>query len=297
MPEVLIYLFLLAGIFLIASYFSDKNRDYLNPQFKKEIKEKKRSQDLILPPALLNILGPLNAPLLKLLGGEENMKQRIWAGDMNIEPKSFLFIKEILAILLPLGLYFFVGAKTAQPFWLVATGLIGFFLPDLHLKARVHKRKQEIIKYLPDTIDLLSLCVSGGLDFISGLKWVIERSRPSALVREFSLVFQELGMGRSRQEAFKNMGKRLDIPEVYSFVRTIIQTDKMGVSVREILTILSEEIRRQRFQRGERMALKAPIKMLFPLIVFILPVIGIIVGAPVIMQFLQQGALKNAIMK
>lgn len=288
----LIYLFIFAAIFLITgNFFGKKPAVYIAPHFEKEIKEKKRSQGLTVPSVLLRVLGPLNRILLKFLGGEENMKQKLLAGRMRMSVESFLFIKLVLAAALSFGLYFF---GIDRPLWLIAAGGLGFFLPDLHLKNIVRKRKTEVIKYLPDTIDLLSLCVSGGLDFVTGLKWVIERSKPSALIDEFYTVFQELEMGRSRQEAFRNMGKRLELPEVYSFVRTVIQADKMGVSVGEILTVLSDEVRRQRFQRGERLALKAPIKMLFPLIVFILPVIGVIVGAPVMMQFIQQGALKGS---
>lgn len=294
---VLIYLFLALGIFLIVSSFLGKTTTVAaSSQLQKEIKEKKRSKGFAPSPALLRILLPINILLIKSLGGEEKIRQKLLGGNLKISVDSFLFIKEALAIALPLGLYFFVGAEVVKPLWLVIAAFFGFLLPDMHVKNLTRKRKTEIIKHLPDTIDLLSLCVGGGLDFVTGMRWVIERSKPGALIDEFTLVFRELEMGRSRQEAFRNMGKRLDLPEVYSFVRTVTLADKMGVSIGEILTILSDEVRRQRFQRGERMALKAPIKMLFPLIVFILPVIGIIVGAPVMMQFMQQGALKGTML-
>lgn len=295
--EVFIYLFFAAGIFLIVSYFLGKSiPDLRSSQFEKEIKEKKRTKGFVVPVNILPLIAPLNRPLIKLLGGDENLKQKLMAGNLKVSIDSFLFIKEVLAIGLPLGLYIFIGMEVVKPLWLLAAGVLGFFLPDVYLQNLTRKRKAEIIKYLPDTIDLLSLCVGGGLDFITGIKWVIERAKPSALVDEFLLVFRELEMGRSRQEAFRSMGKRLDIPEVNTFVRTVIQADRMGVSVGEILTVLSEEVRRQRFQRGERMALKAPIKMLLPLIVFILPVIGIIVGAPVMMQFMQQSTVRASMM-
>jgi tight adherence protein C len=295
--EVLICLFFAASIFLIASYFLGKNiPDERSSQFEREIKEKKRTKGFIIPIKLMPIIAPLNRPLIKLLGGEETLKLRLAAGTLRTSINSFLFIKEVLAIGLPLGLYILVGPGIVKPIWLIAAGILGFLLPDLYLKNLTRKRKMEIIKHLPDTIDLLSLCVGGGLDFITGIKWVIERSKPSALIDEFLLVFRELEVGGSRQEAFRNMGKRLDIPEINSFVRTVIQADRMGVSVGEILSVLSDEVRRQRFQRGERMALKAPIKMLFPLIFFILPVIGIVVGAPVMMQFMQQSNVRASIM-
>ena len=166
---------------------------------------------------------------------------------------------------------------------------MGWFIPEFYLGRRIKKRRGEIISALPEVVDLLSLCVSGGLDFMSGLKWVIERSRPNALIKEFSFVSRQINMGKRRQEAMKEMSKRLNIPEISSFVRIIVQADKLGTPVSEVLHILSDETRRQRFQRGERLALQAPIKMLLPLILFILPVVAIIVGGPVLLQFMQGG--------
>ena len=90
-------------------------------------------------------------------------------------------------------------------------------------------------------------------------------------------------------QALKDMARRLDIPEVSSFVQALVQAERMGTPVSETFGIISEDTRLQRFRRGERIALQAPIKILFPLIFCILPVIGIIVGGPVILQFLQGG--------
>jgi len=121
---------------------------------------------------------------------------------------------------------------------------------------------------------------------------VVERSPKSPLVNEFSLVIHEVSIGKSRAGALKDMAKRLSLAEVSSFVNTVVHAERMGTSMSDILAILSEEARRQRFQKGERLALQAPIKMLFPLILFILPVVGIIIGGPILLQFMQGGVPK-----
>jgi tight adherence protein C len=118
---------------------------------------------------------------------------------------------------------------------------------------------------------------------------VIKRSKVSSLTKELSLVLHEIQMGKSRSDSLKSMAKRMSIPEVSSLVNTLVAADRMGTPVYNVLNDLGEEARRQRFQRGERLALTAPIKMLFPLIFFILPVVAIIVGAPILLQFMQGG--------
>lgn len=118
---------------------------------------------------------------------------------------------------------------------------------------------------------------------------MIEWSRPNPLVNELNFVWQETNMGKTRQEALRNMAHRLNMPEISSFVRTMVQADKMGTNIEDALRRQSEEALTWRFEKGERQALKAPIKMLFPLLVFILPVVLIIVAGPIILQFLEGG--------
>jgi len=103
------------------------------------------------------------------------------------------------------------------------------------------------------------------------------------------LVLKEINVGKPRVEALRDMAKRLDIPDVTSFVRTLIQADRMGTPVEEAFRILSEDSRMRRFHRGERMAMTAPLKMLIPLIFCILPVILIIVAGPILIRFIKEG--------
>jgi tight adherence protein C len=121
------------------------------------------------------------------------------------------------------------------------------------------------------------------------VKWVVDKSEPNPLVEELDLLLMETKVGKPRRQALQDMAKRMDLPEVYSFSRALIQAERLGTPVGAALNILSEEVRDSRFRRGERLALQAPIKMLFPLIFFIMPVVGIIVGGPVLLQFLEGG--------
>jgi tight adherence protein C len=97
-------------------------------------------------------------------------------------------------------------------------------------------------------------------------------------------------LGKPRVEALRDMSRRLNIPDVTSFVRTLVQADRMGTPVEEAFRILSEDTRMRRFHRGERQAMKAPLKMLIPLIFCILPVILIIVAGPILIRFMKEGA-------
>jgi tight adherence protein C len=204
-----------------------------------------------------------------------------------ITPAEFLATKEILAIFLPLSLYVFFNIE--HPLWLILAFLFGLILPDSILNSRVKRRKFLISRILPETIDLLGLCVGAGLDFMAAVRWVVEKVAVNAMIEELILVLKEINVGKPRVEALRDMGKRIDIPDVTSFVRILVQADRMGTPVEETFRILSEDTRMRRFHRGERQAMKAPLKMLIPLIFCILPVILIIVAGPILIRFIRQG--------
>jgi tight adherence protein C len=135
----------------------------------------------------------------------------------------------------------------------------------------------------------IGLCVARGLDFMAAVRWVVDKVKPNPMIEELVLVLKEINVGKPRVEALRDMAKRLDIPDVTSFVRTLIQADRMGTPVEEAFRILSEDSRMRRFHRGERQAMKAPLKMLIPLIFCILPVILIIVAGPILIRFIKEG--------
>jgi len=285
---IAIYLLIFASIILLAWPFFFQEKIRLSPELRKEFED-----DVLYKTSMVKKPLPITLPffwLNRLILAKmrtKNLSDKLSSAEINILPEDFLGIKELIIIVGVLAV--FLITKKVEPLWIAIVVVLGLLLPDIILKLRIKKRNRLIVKALPEAIDLLTLCVEGGLDFMLGLSWVIRRSKPNPLIKEITLVIHEIKVGRSRHEALKAMAKRLNIPEVFSFVNVLVHAERMGTPIYEVLVDLSEEARRRRFQRGERLALQAPIKMLFPLIFFILPVVGIIVGAPILLQFLEGG--------
>ncbi len=227
------------------------------------------------------------------LGARINKDLAIARVDLSAE--EFMFIKEILIAFILFSSDIVIGPIKADMFfaWIVLSIVFGYLLPEFWLKGRIKKVKNAIIKELPNVIDLLALCVNAGLDFMLALKWVIEKSSASLIVDDLNLVMQEINVGKTRRNALSDLSKKYDIADLNSFTRALIQADRMGTSVAEALNILSDDMRVARFRRGEQIALKAPFKMLVPLLVFIFPVVAILVGAPIFLDFMQNNSMQN----
>ena len=237
----------------------------------------------------LNLFTPLNRRLLLAKIGERLKNKLVTAGS-SLSVGQFFALKQVCA-LLAFILVLVVSRLTFNPRPLVFSAIIGFFLPDLWINSRIKKRRQQVLRQLPSVIDLLSLTVGAGLDLTSAIDLVVKKSESSPLVEELFNISQEARMGKTRREALRTMANRLNIPEISSLVRTLIQSDRMGTGIDEALRIHSEESRLVRFEKGERLALQAPLKLLIPLIFCILPVVFIIVAGPIILEFTQLGSM------
>jgi len=209
-----------------------------------------------------------------------------------MDVNEYIAFKELMLIFMPVILYLILGSKSTY-YWLMLAGALGFILPNFWLRHVIARRQKAITKALPEVIDLLELSVGAGLDFMIALGKVLERARPNPLIEELSEVYQETKVGKTKSEALKSMAKRVNLPDVSSFVRTLVQAEKMGTSIGDVLRIQSEQARMWRFQRGERQALKAPLKLLVPLVFFVLPVVLIIVGGPIMLRFMSAGPFFN----
>jgi tight adherence protein C len=209
-----------------------------------------------------------------------------------MSPEEFIFVKEVLA-----GLVLFITFPSIKPdmifLWVCVGFISGYMLPEFWVKGKIKRIKAVIVKELPDAIDLLGLCVNAGLDFMLSLKWVVEKSPPSVMVDELNTLLQEINVGKTRRDAIKDLAARYELADLSTFARTLIQADKMGTSVTEALNILSEDMRLARYRRGETLALKAPMKMLVPLLVFIFPVVGILVAGPILLDFMENNQFQN----
>ncbi|HAU32103.1 MAG: Type II secretion system F domain protein [Desulfotomaculum sp. 46_296] len=173
------------------------------------------------------------------------------------------------------------------------TAFQGFFItmvlciaaPTAWLFFNANKRLKEIDIALPDAIDLLVVCVEAGLGFDLAMSKVTERMK-GPLGEEFGKTLNEIKMGKSRQDALRDLSRRVESYNLSSFLSMIIQGTQMGFAIGPILRIQSESMRRYRRQRAQEMAMKTPIKMLFPMVFFIFPALFVIILGPAIIQIL-----------
>jgi tight adherence protein C len=209
-----------------------------------------------------------------------------------IEPTIFWATRFIAAIGLAGLLGFVFTIATIDWTWGRKLGIVaiftilGFYLPELLLQSRIQRRQKEITQAMPDSLDLLTICVEAGLGFDGAMAKVYEKW-DNELSRAFGRVLREIQLGKLRREALRDMEERIGIPEMTSFVAAIIQSEQLGVSMARVLRIQSDQMRIKRRQIAEEKAQKAPIKMLFPMAVLIFPSILIILLGPAAVMLMQ----------
>jgi tight adherence protein C len=178
--------------------------------------------------------------------------------------------------------------------WFLGSLVAGFFVPDYVLIESKAKRQKDVLRELPGTMDLLTLSVEAGMDFMSAISRVIEFSKSGALRDELSRVLKEIQLGTTRADALRNMADRVQLSELSSFASILIQADEMGSSIGQVLRAQSVLLRNNRFQRAEREGAKATQKLLLPLIICIFPAVFIVILGPVICDiYYNQSWIRN----
>lgn len=209
---------------------------------------------------------------------------------------EFLVVQNLIRLLVPI--VFTILTILIFPKMLVAgmaAGIgIGFLAPRIFLQRKAKTRLHKIQRQLPDVLDLLTVAVEAGLGFDAACDKVVEKMA-GPIPEEFSLTLRHMRMGQSRRDAFKGMADRVDQADLNSFVSAIIQADQLGVSIGQVLRIQSDQLRERRRQRAEEEAAKAPVKMMIPLVFFIFPNVGIVIGVPALFQMLE--ALSDTTLK
>lgn len=177
-----------------------------------------------------------------------------------------------------------LDATVRDHFTLIALLGVGLFYlqPLVWLRRSIKLRHRSIQRALPFVIDLLTLSVEAGIDFMSGLQRAVERRRMDPLTEELIRMIHEIQLGASRRVALRNLSQRVNMPDMRSFAYSLIQADELGVSIGVILRIQSDQMRQRRFDRAERLANEAPVKMLGPLMLFIFPAVFIVLLGPIL---------------
>jgi tight adherence protein C len=164
----------------------------------------------------------------------------------------------------------------------ILLAMIGLYLPNLWIKMRISNRKEKIQQGLPDALDLMVVCVEAGTGLDAAINRVGEEMKLSnkVLSDEFRLMSMELRAGKQRRNALKNLALRTDLEDVNSLVTLLIQTEKFGTSLAQALRVHSDSMRTKRFQKAEEIAAKLPVKLIFPLVLFIFPSIFVVILGP-----------------
>jgi len=163
--------------------------------------------------------------------------------------------------------------------------LIGFFMPFYLIRSRARQRQAAIIKSLADAFDLITTCVEAGLGLDAALARVAEKVE-GPFAQELTRALRDIALGKARRDALKELGERTGVPDLLQFTNAVIQAEAMGSSIGTVLRVQSDQLRVRRRQRAEEQAYKAPVKMLFPLVLFIFPTLFIVILGPAIITIM-----------
>jgi len=243
------------------------------------------------PPFVDRILVPAHARALalgrRITGAEsaERIRRRL---DLAGNPHAWtidrvLSMKVLCAVVLPVLVlaYGFLlgGSATMLVLLAIAAAGVGFFAPDLYLHNKAAHRADLIKRGLADAVDLLTISVEAGLGFDAAVQQVA-RNTSGPIAEEFARVLREMQLGMSRAEALRAMAARSSVEDLHTFVGSMVQADAFGIPVAQVLRVQSGEIRVKRRQYAEEKAQQVPVKIMVPLILFILPCLFVVVMGP-----------------
>jgi len=215
-------------------------------------------------------------------GAGENLQQRIQLG---VE-KAFAF-KAIFGLAGGVLALILILSNPTGLMILASLGIAAFlyFAPDLYLRSKATERQKRIEQQLADTLDQITICVEAGLSFDNAVLRIANGEGP--LPEELGRTLQDVQLGVPRSQALERLTERTDVPDLRGFIHAFNQAEKYGIPVAQILRVQSSEIRLKRRQRAEEMAMKLPVKLVFPVILFILPALFVVVAGPAVIRLSQ----------
>jgi tight adherence protein C len=261
-----------------------------------DIPLKKENEELdksLVSRIIIPVLDSISRFVLKITPKEliSSFEKKVVTAGMpyRISAKGWINIRAVIIVILPLltitaGYVNSVDSKRIM-LLCIAEAAGGLILPSFILSRKTSERKRKIKKTLPDIIDLLTVSVEAGLGFDGALIKVIEKF-PGDLAEELEKVIQEIKMGKPKKDALKSMAERVDVSDLTTFTGSIIQAEQFGVSIGNVLRIQSEQMRQKRKQLAQEKAMKAPVKMLIPMVLFIFPTIFSVLLGPIAIKIM-----------
>ncbi len=189
------------------------------------------------------------------------------------------------------ALFMFVCMALLQMFsWyaLLGAALLGFFMPKITLRDLKKKREKAIVRALPTYLDFLTMAVQAGMNMTGAVQQAVDKGPPGPLNVEYKKVLRDIKAGMARTDAIRELAERNDIREINSFTTAVIQAEKTGASVGDTLKVQADQRRVERFQRAEKLAMEAPVKLIFPLVAFIFPMTFLVLFFPIVMKFMYE---------
>lgn len=264
------------------------NNMAMRPVGLRELEMTRSSSDRIWKPLLRSFhgLGRMLTPSKNLAQLQQELMRAGLLDKLSVT--DFMGLRVLAGVGGALFAYFYCSTKYPLPSTLlftVAGFAVGLYLPNMWLKSKVGARQKQITRLLPDSLDMMSICVDAGLGFEAaiqkvGFQWETE------LAHEFRQVIRELRVGVSRTDALHNLVERTGVPDVASFVAVLVQADRLGIAIRDVLHAQAEQMRMRRRQRAEEAAAKAPLKMMFPMVFFIFPSMFAVILGPAVPKLL-----------
>ena len=214
-------------------------------------------------------------------------KQLVMAGSpmtLNAYVVFWVTSVSLMAGLILVSVIVVLGAVGLQQAIVVLVfGVVGWMIPGQWLKGRVKVRQKQVLRSLADALDLVTTCVEAGLGLDAALARVAEKSS-GPLSGELSRMLREVAMGKLRRDALTEMADRIGVEELSGFINSVIQAEQLGVGISQMLRVQSDQMRTRRRQRAERAAHEAPIKMIFPLVLFIFPAFMLVILGPAVIR-------------
>jgi tight adherence protein C len=282
-------------IFVDESVFSFRRQVRERLQLVKKMEGLQKDEDLLKKSFWERLLKPACQNLGNTLGNltpreiRQNIEKKIiYAGNpSNMRFSTFVSLQALLvALLASLSLFLAWTAQIgrAKTFLFLTLAIVmGVMLPVNMINSRARRRQHQIQKTLPDIFDLLLVSVEAGLSFDMSLKRVTEQTS-GVLSREISRALEEMRLGKAREEALRAIVLRTGVADLGSFISAVIQSEQLGSNIANTLRIQAVTMRQKRRQRAEESAMKAPIKMLIPLVFFIFPTLFVVLLGPAFLK-------------
>lgn len=280
-------------LFLFGFHYLFRNKLQLQARvedlFKKQTEQEKPGDS-----SILQLIGrALQSKLSKKLsqGTKENLRDRLdRAGrPFQLTPVTFILCR------IGLGLLFFVLLIPLAPFsekpmaivfLAFCAGGYGFFYPVFYLRAKIKGRMVKIEKALPDYFDMVTVTIEAGMG-LDGALYKVSEQNAGPLSEEMLKALREMQLGKSRREALLELKQRITLDPFHSLISSILQADQLGVGISKVLTAQTERLREQRMQTARETAMKAPVKMLIPMVFFIFPALFIVLLGPAVIQLMK----------